>query len=73
MRTKYRYSALYRKFSVFCKKNNVSQDEVLSYCEGRLSNFPYWYVDYINKTRAEIKNRLKTGVYHKVNLQDVWS
>ena len=69
----YKYTAIRKRFLQFCRRYKVSPEEMLGYCEGRLSNFPYWYVDYLNYTRAEIRNRVKTGVVHEIKLCDVWS
>ena len=74
MRTSYKYTALYRRFTLFCQANKINPEDLLyGCCEGRLSNFPRWYVDYINYTRAEIRNRVKTGVVKKIDYKDIWS
>mgnify|MGYP007038279725 CR=1 FL=1 len=62
-----------KRFLQFCRKHNISPMDLLSYCEGRLGNFPYWYVDYLNYTRNEIKNRIRTGVVKQIKYEDVWS
>lgn len=69
----YKYTVLRKRFLQFCKKNRVSPEEMLSYCEGRITNFPYWYVDYINYTRNEVNNRIRTGIVNKIELKDIWS
>lgn len=69
----YKYTAIRKRFLQFCRRYKISPEELLSYCEGRLSNFPYWYVDYLNYTRNEIRNRIKTGVVHEIKLSEVWS
>jgi len=66
-------SLVKRRFLQFCKRYNVSPEDLLSYCEGRISNFPYWYADYLKYTRNEIKNRINNGICKKIELQDVWS
>ena len=73
MVTTYKYTAIRKRFLQFCRRNKVSPEEMLGYCEGRLSNFPYWYVDYINYTRKEIQNRIRTGNVNAIKLSDVWS
>lgn len=71
--TTYKYTAIRKRFLQFCKRNNISPEDLLyGCCEGRLSNFPQWYVDYLNTTRNEIRNRIKTGVYHKIEITEVW-
>lgn len=70
--TEYKRSVINKRFLQFCKRYKVNPEDMLGYCEGRLSNFPYWYVDYINKTRNEIRNRIKTGVVHKIELSEIW-
>ena len=71
---KYKDRVIYRQIVKFCKARKISVEEVLyGCCEGRLSNFPYWYVDYINKYRSEIQNRIKTGVSKRFDYKDVWS
>lgn len=72
MQTKYKYTVIRKRFLQFCRKNNVSPEDMLAYCEGKLSNFPNWYVDYINYVRAEIRNRIKTGTIKKLDLSEVW-
>jgi len=69
----HKYTLIRKRFLQFCKKNNVNPEDMLGYCEGRLSNFPYWYADYIKYTRNEIRNRIKTGVVNAVKLEDIWS
>lgn len=74
MLTKYKERVIYRRLIVFCRNNRLSPDEFLyDCCEGRISNFPQWYVDYINYVRAEMRNRMKTGIYNKINVKDIWS
>lgn len=69
----YKYTAIRKRFLQFCKKNRANPEDVLSYCEGSLNNFPRWYVDYLNYTRKEIRNRIRTGVINPIKLEDVWS
>lgn len=53
----------------FCDIHNISYEDMLyGCCEGKLSNFPIWYVSYLNRVRMEIKNRMKTGVVHKIEV-----
>lgn len=73
MATEYKYSFIRKKFLQFCRKNNINPQELLSCCEGRVSNFPFWYVDYQRYIQNEIKNRVRTGVVTKFNYRDVWS
>lgn len=70
--TTYKRSLIRKRFLQFCRRYNVNPEDLLSYCEGRLSNFPYWYSDYIRITRNEVKNRINTGVYKKIELSEVW-
>jgi len=69
----YKYSVVRKRFLQFCKKYKANPEDVLGYCEGRLSNFPQWYVDYLNCMRNEIRNRIKTGIYKDIRLEDIWS
>lgn len=69
----YKYTVIRKRFLQFCRKHNASPEEILSYCEGSLRNFPYWYVDYLNCIKKELKNRIRTGTINKIELKDVWS
>ena len=72
--TKYKDRIIYRRLVIFCKNNKLNPDEFLyDCCEGRIRNFPQWYVDYINYVRAEMRDRMRTGVFHKINVRDIWS
>lgn len=69
----YKYSAIGRNFRRFCEKNNIPYEDLLyRCCEGKISNFPKWYVNYLKYVRSEIRHRIKTGVVHQIDYQDVW-
>ena len=73
MKTQITRRELIRRFLQFCRRYNANPEDVLSYCEGRLSNFPYWYADYLRYTKNTIKERIKTGKYERIRFEDVWS
>ena len=71
---RYKYSAISRNFRRFCDRNNISYEDMLyGCCEGRISNFPRWYCDYLKYIKHEIRKRIKTGIAHKIDVYDVWS
>ena len=72
MKKRYSDSAIKRRFLSFCKVHNANPEDVLGYCEGKLSNFPYWYCDYLRYCRNEILRRIKTGVNNKIDMKEVW-
>lgn len=69
----YKFTVIRKRFLQFCRRYNANPEDVLGYCEGSLSNFPRWYIDFITYTRVEIRNRVKTGVVNPIRLEDVWS
>ena len=70
----YKSRIIRKRFLQFCRIHKLSPEEMLyGCCEGKISNFPYWYVDYLNKTKMEIRNRMKTGVINKLEMKDIWS
>jgi len=68
-----KYSATRKRFLQFCKKNKADPQEILGYCEGKLSNFPFWYADYTKYVKNELKRRIRTGIVTKIEMRDVWS
>lgn len=73
MVTQIKRRVLIKNFNRFCRVHNVDPQELLGLCEGRLSNFPYWYVDYINYVRKSMQDRIRTGEVHKLSIYEVWS
>lgn len=72
MITEYKYSVIKRRFLQFCRRNNISPEDLLAMCEGRVSNFPYWYADYVNKFSETVRYRILTGDKSKFTLDNVW-
>ena len=72
MITEYKYSVIKRRFLQFCRRNNISPEDLLAMCEGRVSNFPYWCADYVNKFSETVRYRILTGDKSKFTLDNVW-
>ena len=68
----YKNRIIRKRFLQFCRRYRINPEELLAMCEGRLSNFPYWYSDYLRYLQKITQERIRTGVITKMNFNDVW-
>lgn len=53
----------------FCKIWKVNPEDMMAICEG---HFEEWYKDFLLYMRNEMHNRIATGKYRKIDINDVW-
>ena len=57
------------RMAAFAYKWNVSREDMEIICQG---SFNEWKVDFDSYFKKEIRNRIETGVVHKIDINDVW-